>query len=1216
MQHAVVVSVAIALVLLLACSPQRARADTVPAKCAGVTDIVIGQSADNTQIDLGAAEGLRAAIAEAARLTKLPLRVVRYNHTTEEELMANVKRLVEEDCAFMIAATTATSVTQPSLLAYLKSYNVPFVGSLSSSQDLRSVANLTALFTRSTSTSAVTLPFVVNVRPSASDELNAVLSILSHDWASLSQVALVVHNTPYGEWAYQYVDKSLRVLTGSTGLLSKFFFGTDPMTDEQVGSAMATLLKPTAPKTIIMGTIPSTTAQLVTWLAHSSYSDLSLYMLVSWMSGTDLYTSLDAQTKALLDSKNIRIHITQNMPDPAPASLKGAIPLIRRFDQSQSSYRSHSALEGYLVGWFIYEVAQHAAARYGLPLTHGDFLYTVFEDMRTFNVQGVTLGPYGDGGLGSSSSTQSASDACNQGVHDMYITTFEPSNGSQVQMAGAAFKFAGCIAPQWSAGGTVTLVGSVDNPDSTEDANMRSGLLGAVNDHNSDGANTVLLRSMEGSADAIKKYLAASGVVAVATPRLIQESSVDIFDGVALVSPMPGFWGLRRPFQRDIINLFPSAYDEAVAAFVFLRSMNVTRVAVLVNDNSTYTRQCVEGLEHADKHDMKVESSANYVGASAWVCEHAKEFDAFFVLGGTFDSSACPEYAALRLLNSQVVIKEVDDDNATAGFTYSLSVSPPLIAFASTSDLRTEYATWVSSADQDDTSFQSFFVGKFLSQAIDIAKGSNPNRSLSADSIVDAVYKRSVFTIGEVQVGPFKDAGSSRESCNQGLDTVYVLAGTTGQRIYATISVGDCGRDYLPPLEQSSDDKFKLITGLAAGLGGVEFFNIHKTEIELGKCLGHGRFGAMYMADWHGTAVAVRVIDKKATPKEDQRLIKEEVLLLHKHHHPNLLMLMGYCETRTELLVVTEYMEGGTLADYLRREKRYVDVYSLVAMAFDVLKGIAYLHACKPPIVHGSICTHNLLLDAKGTVKVSDFWFSNKRGAFSSSGSGRSLKKAAWQPPEVIAGTFLTPGTDVYAFGIVLWELIAPLEMTQSSSASASCTGSESQSSAHSLTPSATPVISSGMLSMGVGGVVEMHQAQLGPPEIPPNASAEVCDLFTRCWQSQPERRPSVFQILRNWPSTFASLGAFEVPQDLIASVGSGNVQGLFSQHSSGSGGAGANTKVKHDDSSDEMASMMSIMPLKMDSVALQVPQEPEATTGLSAVNQHAAEEPEKRLSV
>eukprot|EP00727_Mastigamoeba_balamuthi_P013566 m51a1_g8832 putative pas domain-containing protein tyrosine kinase (687) ;mRNA; r:397567-399959 len=663
--------------------------------------------------------------------------------------------------------------------------------------------------------------------------------------------------------------------------------------------------------------------------------------------------------------------------------------------------------------------------------------------------------------------------------------------------------------------------------------------------------------------------------------------------------------------------MFPTSRDEANAAFQFfvsktLSKFKVTNLAVLRNDDSEYSRQCAEYTEEllkSHEHNFTYSVPSGVVSsATKFILEHP-EFDGFFILGGVFNAHDIAGHTVYVLMNSQVTTPAgsgVILNPAAKNVTYRLVLSPPMLGFASTSALRTEYSTWVSSADQDAASFQSFFVGKFLSQVIDFAKESNPNTTLTADNIIDAVYKRSVFSVAGVQIGPFKDSCSSSRDCNnQGLSTVYVVKGVVGQKISRTYVIGDYGRDYIPLEKAAVDDNLKMVLGLAIGVGGgavlcvliisiviwrtrrtVEFFNIHKGEIELGKCLGNGRFGAMYMADWHGTTVAVRVIDKKAAPKEDQRLIKEEVLLLHKHHHPNLLMLMGYCETKTELLVVTEYMEGGTLADFLRKEKRTSEVYTLVAMAFDVLKGIAYLHSCKPPIVHGSISSRNLLLDTKGTVKVSDFWFSNKKGAFSSTGSGKSQKRAAWQPPEVIAGTILTPATDVYSFGIVLWELIAPADMTQS----ASGTGSEGLSAQSS---SSAPIQASMLAS--VSGGAEMRSAQLGPPEIPPNASPEVADLLERCWKTQPERRPSIFQILRNWPNTFASLGAFEIPQDLLQNPssydGSSCAAGQYSSNST------ANA-MRHVDLNEDM-SMVSFMPLTFDSVALQTPGDP---TGLAAM--------------
>eukprot|EP00727_Mastigamoeba_balamuthi_P013627 m51a1_g8888 putative serine threonine protein kinase (1110) ;mRNA; r:668703-673064 len=1078
-------------------------------------------------MEQSAALGLKAAIDEVSVLTSLSLELVQLNHTTE------ALRSVE----FLMA-------------------NFPYQGF-------------------SGTVRIAKLPFVVNVRASDVDELNAVLSALSHDWEALSMTGMVTHDMWFDNEIQGYVNESLTALTGRMGLVSSVFV-------------------PAEVRALIVATTPETTVDIVERLAHSGRRDLVIF-IVAWTSPEDLEVGLSSEAKSLLHSHNIPLYFTQNMPFPQPDNLAQAVPLLRRFRASAARDKSHMALEGYLTGWFIYDVAQKAIARNGLPLTRWAFLNTVFVDVRTFDVLGVTLGPYGDGGISGGSNTQNIADECNQGVHEMFMTQYNPGNDTQTPIPQATLRFAGCTVPQWSDAGLVTVVGSFDDVAvDGDEASARAGLLGAINDHNSRGPSSVLLRSRHGTIGEATADLEASKVIAVAVPEIADPAIVLSVDNVATIAPLPAYFTLTRPFQKMVINLFPTAYDEMMAAFLWFHDRGVKKFCAIKNEQTVFAAQCAQGLS-VISHNPDLNHGVAYEIEDADAADAIQRtgglYEAYLILGGILDESRMCNSGALLLLSSQVgSVRGSSPCNATAEVpeaqqgaradsqhasnttawtgVHRISVYPPLSSFATTSKLRTDYSTWVSAeSDARGLSFMGFIVGKFLSQAIDLAKGDEPNKNLTAQDLVDAIYHRSVFMIGSLQFGPFRDTGSPRERCNQGTNTVYILQEDSegaGESLPASYTVGDCGRWYIPQDTESADRSPKrnraLLLGPTISIGGGAILG----EIELGQCIGKGNLGAIYVANWHGTTVAVRVIDKKATPREDQRLVKEEVLLLHKHHHPNLLMLMGFCETRSDILVVTEYMEGGTLADYLVKEKRFASVYSLVAMAF----GIAYLHSCKPPIVHGSICSQNLLMDGKGTVKVSDFWFSNKRGGFSSGRRG-TMKKAAWQPPEVIAGTFLTPATDVYAFGIVLWELIAPIDMTQSLASS-----SDSQLSSAHATPSA-----------------------------PPSPRAIGIDLMERCWQTQPERRPSIFQILRSWPAIFASLGAFEVPQELVRPVGNGNAAGLFSQHSSHSDNG------KEPEQSDELASMMSIMPLRVDAVALQVPQDASGVV-LHTLNHNAASAP------
>eukprot|EP00727_Mastigamoeba_balamuthi_P004017 m51a1_g13612 putative pas domain-containing protein tyrosine kinase (527) ;mRNA; r:174-1925 len=471
--------------------------------------------------------------------------------------------------------------------------------------------------------------------------------------------------------------------------------------------------------------------------------------------------------------------------------------------------------------------------------------------------------------------------------------------------------------------------------------------------------------------------------------------------------------------------------------------------------------------------------------------EHVEDADAFVFVGGP---AAAADFLDLlftdsRQLNkTKVMCSEVPDDLLQDELGYFapleeltgvhlLSKTPPLSTLHKNNEVRQMYEQWLSEIDRGESSFRGFFVGMFLSAVIDAIDDdalANGGESLvTSELIVRTIYHIGIFDIGSITVGPFVDKceGSVR-CCNQGLDKVYIIL--VYMHTKRTLS----------------------------------FLNIKRPDLEINECIGKGRCGPLHVGDWHGTTVAIRVIDKREVSKGDLATIKEEIGLLHKLHHPNLLMLMGYCETRKELFVVSEYMSGGSLKEYLARNRGQLGVFSLIAMAFDVVKGIAYLHASKPPIVHGSISTRSLLVDDKLTTKVSDFWLSRsdrKRARLSLSTSVR-LQEHEWLSPEVASG-LLTPASDVWAFGVVLCELFQDRTPHRESS-------------------SQDLRSSSGSLSMSMTQMAQHPEPDASTPQ-------EVVELMFQCWEPQPDQRPTIFTVLRSWPSTFAAVGRFELPADL-----------------------------------------------------------------------------------
>eukprot|EP00727_Mastigamoeba_balamuthi_P008495 m51a1_g4268 putative abc transporter substrate-binding protein (464) ;mRNA; r:294589-296723 len=91
---------------------------------------------------------------------------------------------------------------------------------------------------------------------------------------------------------------------------------------------------------------------------------------------------------------------------------------------------------------------------------------------------------------------------------------------------------------------------------------------------------------------------------------------------------------------------------------------------------------------------------------------------------------------------------------------------------------------------------------------------------------------------------------------------------------------------------------------------------------------------ALMMAMSSRNKTGVRVVDKTTITREDLDSIKGEMALTASLHHPNLLMLLGYSESKTDLLIVSEYMASGSLRDYLKKNKQNMNYYNQVAIAF------------------------------------------------------------------------------------------------------------------------------------------------------------------------------------------------------------------------------------------------------------------------------------------
>ncbi|XP_059646747.1 serine/threonine-protein kinase CTR1-like isoform X2 [Cornus florida] len=204
----------------------------------------------------------------------------------------------------------------------------------------------------------------------------------------------------------------------------------------------------------------------------------------------------------------------------------------------------------------------------------------------------------------------------------------------------------------------------------------------------------------------------------------------------------------------------------------------------------------------------------------------------------------------------------------------------------------------------------------------------------------------------------------------------------------------------------------------------VEEFDIPWSDLVLKERIGAGSFGTVHRAEWNGSDVAVKILMEQDFHAERFTEFLREVAIMKRLRHPNIVLFMGAVTQRPNLSIVTEYLSRGSLYRLLHKPgaREVLDERRRLSMAYDVAKGMNYLHKRNPPIVHRDLKSPNLLVDKKYTVKVCDFGLSRlKANTFLSSKSAAGTPE--WMAPEVLRDEPSNEKSDVYSFGVILWEL-------------------------------------------------------------------------------------------------------------------------------------------------------------------------------------------------
>lgn len=278
------------------------------------------------------------------------------------------------------------------------------------------------------------------------------------------------------------------------------------------------------------------------------------------------------------------------------------------------------------------------------------------------------------------------------------------------------------------------------------------------------------------------------------------------------------------------------------------------------------------------------------------------------------------------------------------------------------------------------------------------------------------------------------------------------------------------------------------------------FYTLDYNDISFNKSniLHYSDHCIIYKGIYLSIQVAIKAYYLDKMLPNELKLLNNEIMLNINLRHPRIVSFIGICMKNNIFLLVTEYLEHNNLKRVLENNQIVLSQKAKLQIIFEIAQGILYLHRRNPIVYHRDLKSSNVLIDKYLTAKLCDFGISKTIDHPAKSMQTNSQSTPYWMAPEYILEGRFTDKSDIYSFGILMWEIIMRDTL---------------------------PYKNNNMFDFILGNKEALKQR----PIIPDNLSStdfnpSMKELTMECWDSDPNHRPSIDVIVSRLETIIQSI--------------------------------------------------------------------------------------------